>query len=365
MMRFVSTPSAKRWLIASLLLVVMQSGLAVNYEKAIPPQTVIATIPHWMQQKTVYEKDPHVAAKLITQLLETAAKNGDQRALGRARALLDPWWNDKAPPSEILLQRARYQQRTHAFSAAEGDFQLLVNNHVIHESLRIQAWLGLANTQILLGKNQRAFRACKQIPGTRYLLESLSCQARVLSVSGQLERAIKTYRAVLTQRGVSNEQFQWLQNALGEVYWVANKPAKAQAMLSAAAANSGQAHLIKTYADFLIEQRQPGEILRLIPSATRDAALLLRRVIAEKILQQPDYRKTLARLNSLKDQARVFGRKTHLADEALFARYIEENPDRALALARQNLNAQKDVADRFLVQRMSRESHAQSKADQS
>ena len=104
-------------------------------------------------------------------------------------------------------------------------------------------------------------------------------------------------------------------------------------------------YLLGAYADFLLDQDRPGEVLALLDDETRIDPLLLRLALAERRLGAEALGAHVALLQARFDAARRRGDSVHLREEARFTLHLLDRPGAALELARRNWATQREPAD--------------------
>src|SRR5690349_18702621 len=104
-------------------------------------------------------KDPQnlqLALELARGPIERCRQEADPRYLGRAQAVLAPWWGTARPPTEVLVLRGTIRQSQHDFTNALADLQIALAQ-APHNA---QAWLTRATILTVLGEYPEAKRAC-------------------------------------------------------------------------------------------------------------------------------------------------------------------------------------------------------------
>ena len=104
-------------------------------------------------------------------------------------------------------------------------------------------------------------------------------------------------------------------------------------------------YLLGAYADFLLDQDRPGEVLELLEDESRIDPLLLRLALAERRLGAATFDEHVALLQDRFDAARRRGDSVHLREEARFTLHLLDRPGEALELARRNWATQREPAD--------------------
>ena len=112
------------------------------------------------------------------------------------------------------------------------------------------------------------------------------------------------------------------------------------------------------FADFLIEQKRPGEALALLRNLARSDAVVLRLAIAgthakaaSAAADAAEMRERITLANQRPD-AKVF----HGREQAMFALFVEGRPDQALELARGNVSQQREPLDLLVLAQAARAS---------
>jgi hypothetical protein len=104
-------------------------------------------------------------------------------------------------------------------------------------------------------------------------------------------------------------------------------------------------YLQAAYADFLLDNGRPKEVLALLKDGARADVLLLRLALAAKAAGDPRAEAWSRDLAARFAAARARGDSTHEKEEARFALTLQGDPVRALALARSNFAVQREPAD--------------------
>ena len=268
------------------------------------------------------------AAVLARQLIEDSrARGGDPRLLGRAQAVLAPWWTAADAPAELVLMRATVKQALHDFPGALGDLDLVLRTRPGDA----QAALTRATVLTVLGRPAEALASCELLPreGEPYA----GCAAGPLALSGRLEDGL----AVLALA----PQSAWVRSLRGELLWWKGDVAAAEGELRAALQlDAGDAYTRLLLADLLLlDARRPGEVAALFPGEVRNDGELLRVVLAGAA---PEVRADLeARVTANRQRGEVL----HRREESRYALAIEHDASRALQLAVENWGVQREVAD--------------------
>ena len=293
-----------------------------------------------------------LATKLATTYIQIARENTDVRYYGYAQAVLKPWWQEKHPPSEVLFLRATLKQQRHDFVEAANDLKQLLKIKPRHA----QAWLTLSIIQQVQGNYLASRASCSALARTASSWLSSLCHSQVLGLTGSAERAYQLQQALALQVQANQpELLQWILGLSAETAnRLGHKEEAGKHFKAALALPLRDAYLLRTYSDFLLADKRPAEVLKLLKDETQDDALLLRLAIAAKDAhknqQGSAYRQ---QLRSRYKAAYLRGSKLHERDEALFLLQFDGDKKRALTLALQNWQVQHEPDDALILLRAS------------
>jgi hypothetical protein len=268
---------------------------------------------------------------------------GHPRYEGYAQAALAPWWDLAEPPVPVLILRAVLKQRRHDFDAALADLEHVLARQPGHP----QALLTKATILGVQGKPAQALESCAELAGGVEALVEAACAASAHGLSG---RARDGYRLLQDARrrspGAEPILQVWAQTILGELAeqlgYVAAAEKHFRDALSLARRDP---YLLGAYADFLLDQDRPDEVVELLEDESRIDPLLLRLALAERRLGAAALGEHLALLQDRFDAARRRGDSVHLREEARFTLHLLDRPGEALELARRNWATQREPAD--------------------
>jgi tetratricopeptide (TPR) repeat protein len=291
-------------------------------------------------------RDPNnlaLATRLARRYIELGRTSGDPRYAGYAQAALSPWWSAPSPPAEVLLLRATLRQRTHEFRAALDDLDLLLQSDPAHA----QARLTRATVLTVQGEFAAAHRECALLSRLTRGPAVLMCAASVESLTGRLDRSYALLGEHLRREPASDPQVQaWLLTSLAEMAERAGRPAEAESHFRAALRlDPDDQYLRSAYADFLLDERRPGEVLSLLTDSRSIDAHLLRYAIAAKEENAAGLAVLVDQLGSRFAASRMRGDSAHQREEARFTLVLLNDPGRALALANANWVVQKEPPD--------------------
>ena len=287
--------------------------------------------------------DPDIAAALAKSYYDTGVNYGDPRYISYAEASLLPWWKLPNPPSAILKVRAAIYQYRHDFSKARSDLtQVLAANPLDAEGLALSAAIYMVQARYPEAKTD-----CQALQKSSSALIGGACSATLNALTGQLTPSyahlVQLYRR--TPSAPAEEKL-WVITRLAEMQERAGNTEMAEAHYrEALSLGITQVFLLAAYADFLLDQRRYSDVLTLLNNAPATDGLLLRQVLAAKaagLAKAEEFAVVLQRRFAAANQR---GDKTHQQEEARFALEIENRPVRALQLATENWQVQKEPRD--------------------
>ena len=104
-------------------------------------------------------------------------------------------------------------------------------------------------------------------------------------------------------------------------------------------------YLIGAYADFLLDCGRASEVSALLQDKTRADPLLLRYALALKLLGSRELALQVEQLRDRFEASRLRGDRVHMREEARFTLHLLNDPKKALQLAQENWQVQKEPAD--------------------
>ncbi|MEE9303779.1 MAG: hypothetical protein V3U84_08320 [Thiotrichaceae bacterium] len=294
-----------------------------------------------------------LASQLATRYIRIARINSDSRYYGYAKAVLKPWWKQQDAPTEVLFLRATLRQHKHKYTQATQDLKQLLKRQPKHT----QGWLTLATIQQLQGKYSSARASCSALARTSSSLStwlSSLCHSQVLSYTGSAERAYQLQQVLTLQvNAKQHELMQWTLGLSAETATrIGNLEQAENHYKTALALPLRDAYLLRSYSDFLIAENRPAEVLILLENETKDDALLLRLAIAAKQANEDELAEDYqALLQTRYKTAYLLGSKLHDRDKALYLLEFGGNPKKALKLAEDNWNIQREPDDALILLR--------------
>lgn len=287
--------------------------------------------------------DPEAAVHLARRYFDLAMAEGDPRYVGYAEATIRPWIGGLTPPIDILFTRALLRQYRHDFAGALADIDaVLARDPGYSNALMWRVALNLAQADYAAARTD-----CERARSIASALSALACPAVVDSLTGKARSAYDTLSAAMTRFPTSDpDQKQWMLTRLAEMAQRFGDGIRAERHFREALAASGpDQFVLAAYADFLLDERRPAEVVALLKDWSRSDPLLLRLARAESALGTRAAAEHVKALAERFAAAALRGDKLHQKDEALFELYLRNNPARAVELARENWIAQREPSD--------------------
>lgn len=288
-------------------------------------------------------KDAATAAALARIYLQRARTQSDPRYLGYTQAVLAPWSNAAQPPIEIQLLRATAAQSLHDFDTALRDLDIILQRQPQHA----QARLTRATVYQARGELSSARADCEQLLHVASALIAETCTATVDSLSGHAARGYARVAALRKQLPDQDLALApWLDGLLAEfAQRTGNDAAAEQHYRNALAATPDDAYLLAAFTDYLLDHARAQEVAELLQDKTRADGLLLRLALAQQQLRATDSASLVNTLTARFAEARARGTALHMREEAMFTLKLQNDAVRALALAQENWQAQREPAD--------------------
>lgn len=362
-----------------VLLSLSGAGLAPACATPIRPQSdaeVIETLPlqsaprqqarRLRQALAQRPQDATLALQAAQTYLDQAHQLGDARFAGLALGVLSAWDTSsprveahaaRAVPTEVLVSKATVLQYLHDFHGARA----LLTRALKQTPLHPQAWITLATVHRVQGRYAESDQACAQVTASGEALYGEACLAENQSLRGQQGPARLRFKRLLAspaaQGPAGKGVRQWLWTSLAELEERAGQTPAAEAAWRLALAEGAHAYVRMAWADFLLRQQRPREVLALlaegaaVPAEAEPDASLLRLTVAAT--QTGDPRAAAWQT----EQARRFAAsatrpetaRTHAREQALFALLVAKQPEHALRLAQDNLRQQREPLDLLIL----------------
>jgi Tfp pilus assembly protein PilF len=284
-----------------------------------------------------------LALPLASAYVALGRSEGDPRYEGYAEAALAPWWDLAEPPIPVLILRASLRQRRHDFDSALADLERALARSPGHP----QALLTKATILGVQGKPAEALDSCADLAGNVEMLVEAACAAGAYGLGGRARDGYRLLEEALERSPGAEPMLRiWAGTILAELAeQLGDARAAGKYFREALALGQPDPYLLGAYADFLLDQERPAEVVALLEVETRIDPLLLRLALAEERLGATAREEHVALLQARFEAARRRGDRAHLREEARFTLHLLDRPALALELALANWATQREPAD--------------------
>ena len=250
-------------------------------------------------------------------------------------------------PAGIILVGALLRQYRHDFERAMNELdrvlQLQPGNT---EAISWQFALHLVRADYA-----GARATCKRLAAEATVLAATACTAVIDGINGQARPAYAALAGALAAHPAQNIEYrQWILTRLAEMAQRLDDKARAERHFREAIATGyPDGFVFAAYADFLLDENRPAEVLSLLRDREQSDILLLRLALAAKAVQSaeaPKHQRTLADRFAA---SALRGDRLHLQEEARFELYLRQDAAAALRLATDNWSAQREPRDARLL----------------
>jgi hypothetical protein len=288
-------------------------------------------------------RDRETAIRLAERYFALASSEGDPRYVGYAQAALKPWWDLPAPPLDVLVVRATLKQYSHDFSGAMRDLEAATRE----DPNNARAWSWRAAIHMVQSDYERAREDCSALQKLESELYAVGCMAYLDGTTGKAAAAHRALSAAFARNADAPPEVKvWVLTRLAEMSLRQGDAKQAEEHFRAAYFEPiNDQFLLAAYADFLLDQGRPEEVIPLLVDWVKSDILLLRLALAEQALKAPKAREHIEALRSRFDAAALRGDKLHQQEEARFNLHLLGNKEKALALARENWKLQREPRD--------------------
>jgi predicted Zn-dependent protease len=337
---------------ASLVAPDRANAAAPTYVPAVDREVIAhvpARDPHEVAERAQLAAAPErveLAVELARADLARARALHDPRYLGRAQATLGRWWKLADPPADVLLVRATIEQSLHDFPAARVDLDRLVARRPDDA----QAHLVRATVATVTGDYAAARASCDAVATLAPALVVASCRAPLDGVADPDGAYDQLARAVASSRRAPASVRSWALATLAELaIQRGDEHAAATHLRAALALDDGDAYARAALADVLLATGDPRAASELTAGFDQIDNLLVRRAIAEHRAHGRDAGALARAMHDRIAAAAERGDRLHVREQAMFVLAVDGDARAALALALENWNVQKELADARLL----------------
>lgn len=293
--------------------------------------------------------DAALRIDIARRYFDLAMAQGDPRYVGYASAAIAPLAKTAPDLAGYWLVHGLIQQYSHDF---EGALRSLAKAHTLDpQSSEPLAWRSAIH--MVQANYDEALAECKRLAPLVPPLQAQGCLAYVQAATGQLAAAYDGLAAALAAAGpLAPELSLWLNTRLAEMAVRLARWPQAEAHFKAALQQGvTDQFLLGAYADYLLLQNRPAEVMRLLESWERSDILLLRLAMAGRAAKDSRADGWASQLRDRFAAAALRGDRLHEQEAARFELDIEGNPSKALDLATRNYQDQKEPRDAEILMR--------------
>jgi tetratricopeptide (TPR) repeat protein len=286
-----------------------------------------------------------VAVQLARADIQRSRALSDPRYLGRAQATLARWWSDDPPPPDVLLLRATIRQALHDFVGARADLDRVIAVHPADA----QAQLTRAVVATVTADYAAAQASCAAVAELAQPIVAATCSAQIDGVTGHAAQAATELSHAL-QANADPALRGWAETALAELAIVrGDHDVAAAALRDVLALDPDDAYARAALADVLMWTGRPADASARLAGREAIDNLLVRRAIAEHLAHGPEAAKWQRAMQDRIAAAAERGDRIHMREEARFDLEVLGDARRALAIALDDWDVQKELADARLV----------------
>ncbi|NBW51156.1 MAG: hypothetical protein EBR49_13930 [Betaproteobacteria bacterium] len=283
--------------------------------------------------------DASAQAALAQRYIDLAGARGDPRYIGYADALLQRF--SKPYSAELFTIRGVLRQYRHDFQGGLQDFAQALK--LDPEYAEAHAWRGAI--YLVQADYPAANKECLALKSLGREALHGACLGLAQAYAGNLQSGYQTLLNTLsTTRSAASRL--WLLTRLGELAaWQGRPDVARQHYARAMALGQDDVYLLAAWSDFLLDNGQARDVVKLLSAWESADSLLVRLAIAEGLIDSPAAQKHRDMLRDRFAAARARGDTTHLAEEARFELQARKDPATALRLAQENYAYQREPRD--------------------
>ena len=291
--------------------------------------------------------DPGPAVQLARRYFDLAMAQGDPRYVGYADAALRPWYPSASRHAEVLTVRALLRQYRHDFEGALEDLAAAAQANP--QDSEPHAWR--AAIYMVRADYPAARRECAALTDRSNELHATGCSAYVDATTGKARGAYAALSAALARESAAPAGLRlWVLTRLAEIAWRLGDTRGAERHFrDALALDVTDNFLLAAYADFLLEQNRPADVVALLKDWTRSDTLLLRLALAERALKLASAEPHARALGERFADSAQRGERLHLQEEARYLLELKGDARAALAAASENWKAQREPRDAAIL----------------
>jgi tetratricopeptide (TPR) repeat protein len=340
-----------------LLLLTCAQALAAPYTPASDADVVerlpnsdpsVRRVDSMRQQLAARPGDVTLRIDIARRYFDLAMAQGDPRYVGYASAAIAPLAQSAAGNASYWLVRGLIQQYSHDFV---GALQSLAKARELDpQNTEATAWRSAIH--MVKADYDAALSECTRLVPLANPLHAQGCTAYVQASTGQLAPAYQALGKSFADADVPPELALWVRTRLAEMAVRLQRWPEAEAHFKEALQlGVTDQFLLGAYADFLLLQKLPAEVITLLASWERSDILLLRLAMAGRAANDSRAAGWATQLRERFAAAAQRGDRLHEQEAARFELDFEGNARKALDLATRNYQDQKEPRDAEILMR--------------
>jgi len=303
------------------------------------------------QLQKAYQKQPDEtnALILVKHLLYLASQTADPRFYDMAKTLIESK-DSRFNQPEWLFYHAKVLQFHHQFAGAlqRLDQLLTINkNHLEARMMTISLLITTGEISQISNECQFLYQNHKY----RYA-EICAILLKAYSLpSASAHQLLQHYATDVAQaNGLSASMRAWALSVFAEIASYHGKNATAESFYRMAIDINPQANYLKiNLIDTLLMQKKFNEAEAWLDPASTDVPQLIRLIYIQKKLHKTINQHQLDTLENIFKLLEEREDRRHLREQALYAWWIQEDPERALGFAQANWATQREFIDRIIL----------------
>lgn len=291
-------------------------------------------------------------------------ETGDDRYLDDAWTILEPALEAGSTHPETLIAASFVAQSRHEFEYAVK----FITKALAIKNNNDEGWLLLASIHLVLGDEESAAMACRQLRNVP-LVVLLTCKARVALATGDHEIALERLNAILK---VSDSQhlpldvLAWSYSVAGDLAVAAGKPEQAMTLYRQSLTLAERTQVRAALVDALLSEAKFEIAWQELEESSLALPLLVRRLIVAKRLDR--IHELQPTLSKVRQEFEVWIAREdwlHAREMARFFIDVLDQPDLARRLALINIGLQQEPEDQRLERRTRPVATSQSRTNSS
>lgn len=301
------------------------------------------------KQLAARPNDVALRLEIARRYFDMAMAQGDPRYVGYATAAIGPLGTLAPSNAGYWSIKGELQQYSHDFPGALASLKKA--SELEPNSPEPVAWR--AAIDMVQARYADALGECTRLVSLAHPLYAQGCTAYVEASTGHLRTAYDALQKELADAGdVPAELKLWIHTRLAEMAIRLDRPDEAEKHFKLALAlGVTDQFLLGAYSDFLIAQKRPQEVMKMLADWERSDILLLRLALAGKAAGDSRARNWADQLRDRFSAAALRGDRLHEQEAARFELDVEGQPQKALDYASRNYTQQKEARDAEILMR--------------